>query len=439
MKICMISLGCDKNLVDSEMMLGFLHRGDVSFTGQVEEADTVIVNTCCFILDAKKESIRTVLDMAERKKKKQIRALIVAGCLAQRYRDEILNEIPEVDAVVGTSDYDAIGKVLKKVEKGERTAACSTDRLPRMSRKRTFSSAGYFGYLKIAEGCDKHCTYCIIPSLRGKYRSYPMEDLVRQASAMVSSGVKELILVAQETTVYGTDLYGKKSLPALLKKLCRIKDLEWIRILYCYPEEITEELIQTIRKEKKVCRYLDIPVQHASDAILKRMGRRTTEKELEEIIGRIREVIPEMAIRTTLISGFPGETEKDHRILKSFVRRMKFDHLGVFPYSREEGTPAALFPDQVPQKIKKLRRADIMAIQQKISAAKMKKLKGKVLEVMVEGKLPRENVYTGRTYRDAPEVDGNVFFPAEGTLLSGSIVKVKITGSSEYDLTGEIV
>ena len=440
MKICMISLGCDKNLVDSEMMLGFLSREGVSFTDEPEEADVVIVNTCCFILDAKDESIRTILDTAELKRGGSLKALIVAGCMAERYRSEILKEIPEVDAVVGTTAYDAIAEVLEKVLAGERVEKYDAlDRLTPVSEQRRFSTLHYTGYLKIAEGCSKHCTYCAIPSMRGRYRSYPMEVLTAQAAEMARAGVKELILVAQETTVYGVDLYGKKKLPTLLRKLCRTAGIRWIRILYCYPEEITEELISVIKKEKKICHYLDIPIQHADDDILRRMGRKTSRADLEQIVKRLREEIPDICLRTTLISGFPGETEENHESLLRFVEEQKFDHLGVFPYSKEEGTPAAKFPDQVPARVKKKRKNAVMRLQQKISAARLKEKIGTVTEVLVEGRLPEEDVYIGRTYMDAPDVDGYMFFTAPYELMSGSFVKVRVTDASEYDLRGELI
>ncbi len=411
MKICMISLGCDKNLVDSEMMLGFLSRDNVSFTDDAEEADVVIVNTCCFILDAKDESIRTILDAADLKKNGDLKALIVTGCMAERYRSEILKEIPEVDAVVGTTAYDAIAVVLEKVLEGERVEEFRPqDRLTPVSEKRKLSALHYVGYLKIAEGCDKHCTYCAIPSMRGHYRSYPMDVLVSQAKMLADSGVKELILVAQETTVYGVDLYGKKKLPTLLRKLCRIGGIRWIRILYCYPEEITEELIS-----------------------------RTSRSDLEQIVKRLREAIPDITLRTTLISGFPGETEEDHEELLRFVEEMRFDHLGVFPYSREEGTPAAKYPSQVPARIKKQRRNQVMRLQQKVSAGRLREKIGTVAEVLVEGRLPEEDVYIGRTCMDAPDVDGYLFFTAPYELMSGTFVKVRVTDASEYDLKGEMI
>ena len=437
MKICMISLGCDKNLVDSEMMLGYLSRGNVSFTDEAEDADVIFVNTCCFILDAKDESIRAILDAAKLKEGGRLKALIVTGCMAERYRKEILDEIPEVDAVVGTTAWDEITEILDRVLQGERVESFrELSRLPENPEKRVLSTMNYYGYLKIAEGCDKHCTYCIIPSLRGRFRSFPMEELVRQAEQLAEAGVKELILVAQETTVYGQDLYGKKKLPTLLRKLCRVKGLRWIRILYCYPEEITDELIEVMASETKICHYLDLPIQHASDDVLRRMGRRTSLADLVRIIGKLRAAMPDIALRTTLISGFPGETQEDHEILKEFVREMKFERLGVFPYSREEGTPAAGFPDQVPARIKKKRRNEIMRIQQKISAECLKNKVGQRMRVLTEGYLPEEGVYIGRTYMDAPDVDGYLFFTSPRERISGDFVNVTVTEASEYDLKG---
>lgn len=440
MKICMISLGCDKNLVDSEMMLGYLKRDDVSLTDEQAEADVIIVNTCAFILDAKDESIQTMLTAARYKEEGQLKALIMAGCMAERYKDEVLREIPEIDAVVGTSAYDKISAVLERVLEGEKvTEFEDLNRLPVIGTetRRVRTSLAAYGYLKIAEGCDKHCTYCIIPSLRGAYRSYPMEALVNEAARMAEEGVKELILVAQETTRYGMDLYGEKRLPELLRRLCQIEDLRWIRILYCYPEEITDELIQVMAEEKNICHYLDLPIQHASDPILKRMGRRTSRRDLEEIIGKLRAAMPDIALRTTLISGFPGETEEDQDCVLDFVERIHFDRLGVFPYSQEEDTPAAAFPDQVPEEIKEARRNEIMELQQRISRDNLQHKVGTVLDVFVEGYLPEDDVYIGRTYMDAPDVDGYLFFPGNGIeLMSGSMVPVLVTEASEYDLKG---
>ena len=439
MKIMFVSLGCDKNLVDTENMLGILRDHGFEFTDDETQADVIAVNTCCFINDAKQESIDTILDMAEYKKTGKCKALIVSGCLAHRYKDEITKEIPEVDATVGTSSYDKIAEVVDSVLEGKGINKVEdTDRMPQVSNKRIVTTGGYYEYLKIAEGCDKHCTYCIIPSIRGNYRSYPFEYLIEQAKYLVEGGAKELILVAQETTMYGIDLYGKKSLPQLLEKLSEIDGLEWIRILYCYPEEITDELIDTIKRLPKVCNYLDMPIQHASDRILKRMGRRTSKDELVSVIGKLRKNIPDIALRTTLITGFPGETDEDQQELLDFVDRMEFDRLGVFTYSPEEGTPAANMPDQIDESIKQQRRDEIMQLQQQVSIDKSSECIDKVIDVMVEGKITDDDAYVGRSYKDAPNVDGYVFINTNANLMSGDIVKVKITGAMEYDLIGEL-
>ncbi len=439
MKLFFISLGCDKNLTDSERMLGLLRREGYEFTDDETEAEVIVVNTCSFIGDAKEESVNTLLEMAEYKKTGVCRVLLAAGCLAQRYRQEILDEIPEVDGVIGTTAYDHIGQVLREALEGRRSLCLEEiSRLPSMESPRIVTTGGYYAFLKIAEGCGKHCTYCIIPSLRGSYRSYPMEQLEEEAKQLAASGVKELILVAQETTLYGVDLYGKKALPQLLRRLCRIGGIQWIRVLYCYPEEITQELIDVMAEEEKICHYLDIPIQHASDAILKRMGRRTTQQQLREMIGRLRRQIPDIALRTTLISGFPGETQEDHEELMRFVDEMEFDRLGVFAYSQEEDTPAAGFPDQIPEEVKQQRRGEIMELQQEIAFAHSQDKEGQVLEVMIEGKLADENAYAGRTYMDAPGVDGYIFVNTPLELMSGDFVRVRVTGAAEYDLIGEI-
>ena len=439
MKILCVSLGCDKNLVDTEMMLGQLRNEGYEFTDDESEADIMVVNTCCFINDAKEESINTILELAEWKKTGPCRALIVAGCLAQRYQEEIVKEIPEVDCCLGTASFDQIVSVIRKALAGEREMVFqSLDRLPRPKTKRIVTTGGYYAFLKIAEGCDKHCTYCIIPSLRGHYRSVPMEQLEEEARQLAARGVRELILVAQETTLYGVDLYGRKALPQLLKKLCQIPGIWWIRLQYCYPEEITEELIHTIRTQEKICHYLDIPIQHASDRVLKRMGRRTDKEQLKSMIRQLREVIPDIALRTTLISGFPGETEEDHRELLEFVDEMEFDRLGVFAYSQEEDTPAASMEDQVPDHIKEERRDEIMELQQEIAFDRSEAMAGRVLDVLIEGKVADENAYVGRTYMDAPGVDGLIFVNTHEELMSGDFVRVKVTKALEYDLIGEI-
>ena len=437
MKILFISLGCDKNLADSEEMLGLLTAGGHEITDDETQADAIVINTCCFIKDAKEESVETILEMAEYKKTGSCHALIVTGCMAQRYQKEIIEEVPEVDAVLGTTSYGDIVKALEEAVAGNHFEEFrDIDYLPDTGSKRVLTTGGHFGYLKIAEGCDKHCTYCIIPKLRGKFRSVPMERLIAQAEDMAEQGVKELILVAQETTVYGKDLYGKKSLHILLKKLCEIRGIRWIRILYCYPEEIYDELIETIRDEKKICHYLDIPIQHASDRILKRMGRRTSKQELIDIVGKLRKEIPDIVLRTTLITGFPGETEEDHEELKEFVDEMEFDRLGVFTYSPEENTPAAEMADQVPEEVKEERRDELMELQQEISYDRGQDRIGQELLVMIDGKVADESAYIGRTYGDAPKVDGYIFVQTGELLMTGDFAKVRVTGALEYDLIG---
>lgn len=437
MKILFISLGCDKNLADSEEMLGLLTAGGHEITDDETQADAIVINTCCFIKDAKEESVETILEMAEYKKTGSCHALIVTGCMAQRYQKEIIEEVPEVDAVLGTTSYGDIVKALEEAVAGNHFEEFrDIDYLPDTGSKRVLTTGGHFGYLKIAEGCDKHCTYCIITKLRGKFRSVPMERLIAQAEDMAEQGVKELILVAQETTVYGKDLYGKKSLHILLKKLCEIRGIRWIRILYCYPEEIYDELIETIRDEKKICHYLDIPIQHASDRILKRMGRRTSKQELIDIVGKLRKEIPDIVLRTTLITGFPGETEEDHEELKEFVDEMEFDRLGVFTYSPEENTPAAEMADQVPEEVKEERRDELMELQQEISYDRGQDRIGQELLVMIEGKVADESAYIGRTYGDAPKVDGYIFVQTGELLMTGDFAKVRVTGALEYDLIG---
>lgn len=440
MKILFISLGCDKNLVDTEVMLGLLASRGHEMTDTEAEAEVIIINTCCFIHDAKEESIQNILEMAEYKKKGSLKALIVTGCLAQRYRHEILEEIPEVDAVLGTTAYDQILEALDTALAGNpEVRLADLQALPEVETKRLVTTGGHYAYLKIAEGCDKHCTYCIIPRIRGRFRSVPMERLVKEAEALAEQGVKELILVAQETTLYGKDIYGEKKLPELLRKLCRIPGLRWIRILYCYPEEITDELIRVMKEETKVCHYLDMPIQHANDRILKRMGRKTSKKELTEIVEKLRREIPDICLRTTLITGFPGETKDEHEELVDFVDQMEFDRLGVFTYSPEEDTPAAEMPDQIEEEVKQERQAEIMELQQEIAFENAESMVGREVLVMIEGKVVDENAYVGRTYRDAPGVDGMIFVETGEELLSGDFARVKITGALEYDLIGGLV
>ena len=455
--VLFVSLGCDKNLVDSEKMLGLLNEAGYRVAQEESEADAIVVNTCCFIHDAKEESVETILEMAEWKKKGRLKALIVTGCMAQRYQDEIQQEIPEVDAVIGTTGYTEIvpilDEILAEAEASQEEAAVeepkeksfvnccpSIDLLPAsLADKRVVTTGGYTAYLKIAEGCNKRCTYCIIPYIRGHYRSFPMEDLLEEARKLAEGGVKELILIAQETTVYGMDCYGRKALPELLTKLCEIEGIEWIRILYCYPEEITDELIAVMKKEKKICHYLDIPIQHSEDTILKRMGRRTNRAELVSLVEKLRKEIPDIVLRTTLITGFPGETEEEFKNMVDFVDSMEFDQLGVFPYSAEEGTKAAEMDGQITEEVKESRRDEIMALQQEISADKAASRIDDEMSVLIEGYLYEDDIYIGRTYMDAPKVDGNVFVRAEEELISGDIVPVRITGANEYDLMGDVI
>ena len=440
MKILFISLGCDKNLVDTEVMLGLLASRGYEMTDDEAQADVIVINTCCFIHDAKEESIQNILEMAEYKKQGKIRALIVTGCLAQRYRQEIIDEIPEVDEVLGTTAYDKILDAVDAALAGEHSVTLSDlDALPLPDTKRLVTTGGHFAYLKIAEGCDKHCTYCIIPKIRGNFRSVPMEHLLKEAQELADQGVKELILVAQETTLYGKDLYGEKSLHILLKKLCKISGIRWIRILYCYPEEITDELIRVMKEEPKICHYLDLPIQHANDTILGRMGRRTSKQELVDIIGKLRSEIPDICLRTTLITGFPGETKEQHEELMEFVDEMEFDRLGVFTYSPEEDTPAAEMPDQIDEEVKLDRQADLMELQQEIAFDNAQDMVGREVLVMIEGKVADENAYVGRTYRDAPNVDGLIFINTDEELLSGDFARVKVTGAIDYDLIGELL
>ncbi|MDO4623216.1 MAG: 30S ribosomal protein S12 methylthiotransferase RimO [Eubacteriales bacterium] len=440
MKILFISLGCDKNLIDSERMLGKLAGRGYEMTDDETDADIIIVNTCCFIDSAKEESINTILDMAQYKKDGKCQALIVTGCVAERYRQEVLDEIPEVDAIVGTNSYNKIEEAILAVGKGGRPSILEPlTGIPEGAKKRILTTGGFYEYIKIAEGCDKHCTYCAIPKMRGGFRSVPMEELIEEARDLAAQGVRELILVAQETTRYGVDLYGEKSLHILLQKLAEIEEIKWLRILYCYPEEIYPELIETIKTEPKVCHYLDLPIQHSADSILRRMGRRTSHDDLVSIISNLREEIPDIALRTTLITGFPGETEEEHNELMDFIDEMEFDRLGVFTYSQEEGTPAAEMPDQIDEDTKKRRQDELMTLQQDISCAKGEEMIGRTLEVFIEGFMSENNAYVGRTYADTPNVDGLIFIQTDEVLNSGDFVQAKVTGALEYDLVGELI
>ena len=440
MNILFISLGCDKNLVDSEVMLGLLDAKGYQIVDDETMADVIVVNTCCFIHDAKEESIQTILDMARYKTEGRLKALIVTGCLAQRYQEEIQKEIPEVDAVLGTTSYDKIVDAVEGALVGNgHMELADVNALPLPDSHRMVTTGGHYAYLKIAEGCDKHCTYCIIPKIRGNYRSVPMDRLVKEAEELAEQGVKELILVAQETTLYGRDLYGEKSLHVLLRRLCEVKGIRWIRILYCYPEEIDENLIRVMKEEPKICHYLDLPIQHANDEIQKRMGRRTSKKQLIDIIEKLRQEIPDITLRTTLITGFPGETKEQHEEVMEFVDEMEFDRLGVFTYSPEEDTPAASMPDQIPEEVKVDRQAEIMELQQDIVFDQAEDMIGREVLVMIEGKVADENAYVGRTYKDAPNVDGLIFINTDEELMTGDFAKVKVTGALEYDLIGELM
>ncbi|MCR4903133.1 MAG: 30S ribosomal protein S12 methylthiotransferase RimO [Butyrivibrio sp.] len=445
MKILFVSLGCDKNRVDSEIMLGMLAKRGHEFVDDETEAEAAVINTCCFISDAKEESVNTILEFANMKNEGHIKVLIVTGCLAQRYKNEILEEIPEVDEIVGTT---AIDKIIDAVDAASANKSGgqyleSIDREATGNHPRVQTTGGMFNYLRIAEGCDKNCTYCIIPKVRGHYRSVPMEQLISEAEGLAEQGVTELILIAQETTLYGTDLYGEKKLPELLKKLCKIEGLKWIRLMYCYPEEITDELIAVMRDEPKICHYIDMPVQSGADAVLKRMGRKTNRAEIEEIVRRLRENIPDICIRTTLITGFPGETAADHRETMEFVRKMRFDRLGAFTYSMEEDTPAARMREQISERIKKTRKTKIMKLQQEIAFEEAEAMVGRTVKAVIEGRITDADIdsltYVGRTYKDAPDIDGYLFINgADRELITGDFVSVRITGSHEYDLIGEL-
>lgn len=435
MKTLLISLGCDKNLVDSEFMLGKLTEKDFEIVDDESEAEVIVINTCCFIHDAKEESIETILEMAQYKKTGVLKALVVCGCLAQRYHDEIKEEIPEVDAIIGTTAYeDIVNAVMEAVSGHFSEKLKNIDYLPSQNAKRIYSTGTEYSYLKIAEGCDKHCTYCIIPKLRGSYRSVPMEDIIKQAEYLAECGVKELIIIAQETTIYGKDIYGENKLTELLDRLCKVPGIKWIRLLYAYPEEITEELAYAIRDHEKICNYIDMPIQHCSDNILKRMGRRTSKAELFEKIAMLRRIVPDIALRTSLITGFPGESEKDHKELVEFIKNVRFDRLGVFKYSTEENTPAASFEDQIPEDVMDERFDELMSIQQEIAFEKARERVDDVVEVMIEGEIPEEEVYIGRTRIDAPNIDGCVFLPMTEKFMTGDICRARVTGARDYDL-----
>ncbi|MBR6217430.1 MAG: 30S ribosomal protein S12 methylthiotransferase RimO [Eubacterium sp.] len=439
LNVLMISLGCDKNTVDSEEMLGLLIKRGYGITNEEDEADIAIVNTCCFIKDAAEESVNTIIETAELKKGR-LKYLVVTGCIAERYKDEVRSELPEVDAFLGTSSIDHIADTIDRLVSGEKAPDYfdSLDRLPVFESERLSTGVTHTGYLKIAEGCNKRCTYCAIPHFRGSYRSVPESILIKQAEHLAKDGVKELTIVAQETTYYGVDKTGKKTLHLLLRKLSEIEGIEWIRLLYCYPEEIYDELIDEIAENPKICHYIDMPLQHTEDDILRRMGRRLDREGIIRIVGKLRERIPDIAIRTTFITGFPGETEEQHENLLQLIDELEFDRVGVFTYSPEEGTPAAGFPDQIPEETKERYRDEIMNLQQEISLDINERFVGKKLDVMIEGYIPEDDVYAARSYRDASDVDGYVFIKCNYELVSGTILKVKITGAGEYDLTAVV-
>lgn len=441
--IAFVSLGCDKNRVDSEVMLGILKERGYIPVSEESEADIIVVNTCCFIKDALEESIETILEVAQYKQEGSCKGIIVSGCLAQRYEKEIFEEMPEVDAVIGTTAYEAVADVADRILKGETGIHAMEDININMDEnnagKRILSTAGHYAYLKISEGCDNHCTYCVIPKMRGKHRSRTMESLVEETQMLAERGVKELIVVAQDTSIYGRDLYGKPMLHELLRKLCRVDGIEWIRILYCYAETLTDETIQIMAEEDKICKYIDIPIQHGCDTVLKRMGRRTSRALITERIGALRKAMPNICIRTTIITGFPGESEEEFENLLDFIKEMKFEKLGVFTYSQEEGTPAAIMDNQIDEEVKEQRKDYIMELQKTISAEKCSEMTGKIIKVIVDGKIPEEGIYCGRSQNDSPDIDGIVFFKADYEILSGDFAEVKITEASDYDLIGEAV
>ncbi len=441
MNILFVSLGCDKNLVDSEVMLSLLRQHGYNITNDEKEADAAVVNTCCFIHDAKEESINTLLELAELKKTDNLKALIATGCLAQRYKEEIQEEIPEVDAIMGAANIDDIVAVVTEALASKEKIIRTRDLnyLPADMTDRVVTTGNAMAYLKIAEGCNKRCTYCIIPYLRGNYRSIPMEEILITAGKLAEEGYKELVLVAQETTVYGIDLYQEKRLPRLLQELSKIEGIRWIRLLYCYPEEITDELIQEMAENEKVCHYIDMPIQHSEDTILRAMGRKTNQEQIRLVVAKLRQAIPDITIRTTLITGFPGETQEEHEKMLDFIDEMEFERLGAFPYSAEEGTKAAEFPNQIDEEVKKQWQDEIMALQQEVSYDNNQKMIGQRLEVLIEGYLYEDDVYIGRSYREAPGVDGYIFVSAEEEIVSGDMVPVRITDANEYDLIGEVI
>ncbi len=435
-KVSLVSLGCSKNLVDAEEMMGILESAGFELVADEEDAEIMIVNTCAFIDDAKQESIDCIMELIEYKKKDPNRILIVTGCMSQRYKEELIKEIPEIDIVIGTNEYDKIAGIIKMHTSDKTEIYCSDEYMSCEKLPRVVTTPDYMAYLKIAEGCDNHCTYCVIPSIRGKYRSRTIEDIVAEAKTLAEKGVKELIVIAQDTTRYGMDIYGEYRLPQLLDELCLIEGIRWIRIHYCYPELVTDELIDTIARQDKVCNYLDIPIQHCNDRILKLMGRRTNKAEILSTIKKLRERIPDVIIRTSLIAGFPTETDEEFDELREFVTEIEFDRLGVFAYSQEEGTAAALLDGQIDEDEKKNRQEVIMIDQAAVSEELNSKKVGKTFEVLVEGYDNLIKQYYGRTYGDSEEIDGKVFFTSDTNCESGDFVNVRITDYMEYDLYG---
>jgi len=439
-KIAFVSLGCDKNLVDSENMLGLLEKEGFTITSNEEEADVLVVNTCAFIHDAKQESVDAIIEVGQYKETGNAKAIIVAGCLSERYREDLVELLPEIDSIIGTTNFYEIVRVVKETLEGKKLNLTGDIDAPiQEGVPRILTTAGHYAYVKIAEGCDNFCTYCIIPKLRGKFRSRTIEDIVREANELVEGGAKELILVAQDVTRYGVDMYGERSLVKLLEELVKIEDLKWVRLLYCYPEQVDDNLIQMIKKEDKIVKYIDMPIQHISDSVLKRMNRKTSKEYIENLINKLRKEIPDICIRTSLISGFPGETEEEHEELYNFVKEFKLDRLGVFTYSREEDTPADKLDGHMEEEIKEMRRDQIMALQHEISIENSKQMVGKEIEIIVEGKLYEDDVYIGRSYKDAPEVDGLVFIETDEELLTGELLKAKVILSKEYDLVVELI
>lgn len=444
-KVAFTSLGCDKNRVDSEVMLGILQKNGYTAVADEAEADIIVVNSCCFIKDALEESIETILEMAQYKDPEvgNCKGLIVAGCLGQRFEKEFFDELPEVDAIVGTTAYESIAEVADEIlagkEQVKQLESIDLAMQDENGKLRVLSTAPYFAYLKISEGCDNHCTYCVIPKMRGKHRSRKMESLIEEATMLAQQGVKEIVIVAQDTSIYGRDLYGKPMLHELLKQLNAIEGIAWIRLLYCYPETLTEETIEAMAACKKVCHYIDMPIQHGNDAVLKRMGRKSSQAMIREKVAKLRAAMPDIAIRTTLIVGFPGESEEEFADLMQFVQEMRFERLGVFSYSREEGTAAARMENQIDDERKEERRDIIMDLQKSIAASLCEAEVGKEMEVLIEGKLPEEAIFCGRTRRDAPDIDGLVFVSSEEELYSGDFVTVRIREAGDYDLMGDVV